>query len=60
MTEHADENDRLSDGHRELVEGCADLVAGGDVGNEFVLAAAEVLDEGMLGGLWGSNTRSWR
>ena len=40
----------LSDGHRELVECCADPVAGGDVGGEFVVAAAEVLDEGMPGG----------
>jgi hypothetical protein len=29
MTERADENDRLSDGRRELVECCADPVAGG-------------------------------
>ena len=50
MAERADENDRLSDGHRELVECCADPVAGGDVGGEFVVAAAEVLDEGMPGG----------
>jgi hypothetical protein len=50
MTERADENDRLSDGHRELVECCADPVAGGDVGGEFVVAAAEILDEGMPGG----------
>jgi hypothetical protein len=40
----------VSDGHRELVEGCADPVAGGDVGGEFVVAAAEVLDEAMPGG----------
>jgi hypothetical protein len=50
MTGRADENDLLSDGRRELVECCADLVAGGDVGGEFVVAAAEVLDEGMPGG----------
>jgi hypothetical protein len=50
MTERADENVRVSDGHRELVEGCADPVAGGDVGGEFVVAAAEVLDEAMPGG----------
>jgi hypothetical protein len=31
MTERADENAQLSDGHRELVEYCADPVAGGDV-----------------------------
>jgi hypothetical protein len=40
----------LSYGHRELVECCADPVAGGDVGGEFVVATAEVLDEGMPGG----------
>jgi hypothetical protein len=37
----------LSDGGRELVECCADPVAGGDVGGEFVVAAAEILNEGM-------------
>jgi hypothetical protein len=41
---------RLSDGHRELVECCADPVAGGDVGGEFVVAAADVLHEGVPGG----------
>jgi hypothetical protein len=40
---------RLSDGHRELVECCASPVAGGDVGGEFVVAAAEVLDERVTG-----------
>lgn len=50
MTERADENDRPSDGRRELVECCADPVAGGDVGGEFVVAATEILDEGMPGG----------
>jgi hypothetical protein len=38
-----------SDGHRELVECCADPVAGGDVGGEFVVAAAEVLHERVAG-----------
>ena len=38
MTERADEHDQLSDGHRELVECCADPVAGGNVGGEFVVA----------------------
>jgi hypothetical protein len=47
MAERADENDQLSDDHRELVECCADPLAGGDVGGEFIVAAAEVLDEGM-------------
>jgi hypothetical protein len=47
MTERTDEKDRLSDGRREPVECCADPVAGGDVGGEFVVATAEVLDEGM-------------
>ena len=50
MTGRADENDLLSDGRRELVECCADLVAGGDVGGEFVVAAAQVLDERVPGG----------
>jgi hypothetical protein len=50
MVERADENDQLSDDHRELVECCADPVAGWDVGGEFVVAAAEVLDQGMPGG----------
>ena len=50
MTERAYENDRLSDGHRELVECCADPVAGGDVGGVFIVAAAQILDEGMPGG----------
>jgi hypothetical protein len=34
----------LSDSHRELVEGFVEPVAGGGVGGEFVVAAAEVLD----------------
>jgi hypothetical protein len=50
MTERADENDRRSDGRRKLVEGCAEQVAGGDVGGEFVVAAAEILHEGVIGG----------
>jgi hypothetical protein len=39
-----------SDGHGELVECCAGPVAGGDVGGEFVVAAAEVLHERVTGG----------
>src|SRR6266851_1818923 len=39
-----------SDGGGELVEGVADPVAGGDVGGEFVVAAAQILDEGVPGG----------
>jgi hypothetical protein len=39
-----------SDGHRELVKGCADPVAAGDVGGEFVVAAADVLHERVPGG----------
>ena len=38
-----------SDGHRELVEGCACPVAGGHVGGEFIVAAAEVLHERVPG-----------
>ena len=38
-----------SDGHRELVESCVDPVAGGDVGGEFIVAAAEVLHERVAG-----------
>jgi hypothetical protein len=34
-----------SDGHRELVEGCAEPVAGGDIGGEFIVAAVKILDE---------------
>jgi hypothetical protein len=50
MTERDGGDDRLSDCHRELVEGCADPVAGGDVGGEFIVAAAEVLDERVPSG----------
>ena len=32
-----------SDGYRELVEGHAAAVAGGDVSGEFVVAAAQIL-----------------
>ena len=39
-----------SDDHRELVEGFVDPVAGGDVGGEFVVAAAQILDERVTGG----------
>jgi hypothetical protein len=37
-------------GHRELVECCLDPVAGGDAGGEFVVAAAQILDECVPGG----------
>ena len=40
----------LSHGRRELVEGCLDAVAGGDVGGDCMVAAAQILDEGMPGG----------
>jgi hypothetical protein len=50
MTECADDHDQLSGGQRKLVECCADPVVAGDVGGELVVAAAEVLDEGMPGG----------
>jgi hypothetical protein len=43
-----------SDGHRELVEGFAEPVAGGDIGGEFVVAAVQILDERVPGG---ENTR---
>jgi hypothetical protein len=36
---------RLSNGRCELLEGCLDAVAGGDVGGEFIVAAAQILDE---------------
>ena len=39
-----------SDGHGELVECRADAVPGGDVGGEFVVAAAQILDERVPGG----------
>lgn len=38
-----------SDGGRELLEGCAEPVAGGDVDGEFVVTAVQVLDEGVSG-----------
>jgi hypothetical protein len=38
------------DGHRELVEGCMDAVAGGDIDGEFIMTAAKILDEGVTGG----------
>ena len=43
-----------SDGHRELVEGFAEPVAGRDIGGEFVVAAVQILDERVPGG---ENTR---
>jgi len=39
-----------SDDHREMVEGCAQPVLGGDIGGEFIVTAAEVLDERVPGG----------
>jgi hypothetical protein len=39
-----------SDGYRELVEGFAEPVAGADVGGEFVVAAAQILHEGVTAG----------
>ena len=41
---------RLSDGHREPVEGLMEPMAGGDVDGKFVVSAAEILDEGVPGG----------
>jgi hypothetical protein len=43
-----------SDGRRELVEGFAEPMAGGDIGGEFVVAAVQILDERVPGG---ENTR---
>jgi hypothetical protein len=40
-------DDWLSDDHRELIECFVDPVADGDVDGEFVVAAAEVLNEGV-------------
>ncbi len=34
----------------ELVEGSAELVTGGDVGGDVVVAAVQVLEEGVTGG----------
>ena len=39
-----------SDSHRELVEGFVEPVAGGDIGGEFIVAAAKILDERVPGG----------
>src|SRR5450755_4146145 len=39
-----------SDCRRELVEGFVEPVAGEGAGGEFVVAAADVLDEGVTGG----------
>jgi hypothetical protein len=41
---------RLSDSHRELVEGCLYAVAGGDIGGDFVVATAQVLDQRIASG----------
>jgi hypothetical protein len=41
---------RRLEGDRELVEGLAEPVAGGDVGGDLVVAVAEVLDERVPGG----------
>jgi hypothetical protein len=38
-----------SDGHRELIEGFAGPVAGGDIRGEFVVAAVQILDERVPG-----------
>jgi hypothetical protein len=37
-------------GEREVVEHDAEPVAAGDFGSDVIVAAAEVLDEGMSGG----------
>jgi len=42
--------DGPSDRYGELVEGSAELVTGGDVGGDVVVAAAQVLDDGVTGG----------
>jgi hypothetical protein len=39
-----------SDGGCEVVEGDAEFMAVGDVGGDVVVAAAQVLDEGVTGG----------
>jgi hypothetical protein len=39
-----------SDARRELVEGLAELVPGGNIGSDVVVAAAQILDEGVSGG----------
>jgi hypothetical protein len=39
-----------SDGCHELVECDMDPVAGGDIGREFIVAAAEILHERMASG----------
>ena len=39
-----------SDGGCEAVKGDPEPVAGRDVGDDLVVAAAQVLDEGMTGG----------
>lgn len=38
-----------SDGHRELVEGLAEPLTGGDVSSDLVVAAEDALDEGVTG-----------
>jgi hypothetical protein len=42
--------DYSSDCRGELVEGGAELVAGGDVSGDVVVAATQVLHEGVTGG----------
>jgi hypothetical protein len=43
-----------------MVEGCADLVAGGDIGGEFIVTTAKILHERMSGGdLVGGSVASW-
>ena len=39
-----------SDARRELVEGLAEPVLGGNIGSDVVVTAAQILDEGMSGG----------
>lgn len=50
MTERLTRTIGRSDGGRELVEGRAEPLTGGDVGGEFIVAAAEILHEGVTGG----------
>src|SRR6266700_133726 len=47
---HDHPDGRWSDGEREVVEGDAEPVAAGDVGGDVVMAAAQILHEGVTGG----------
>jgi hypothetical protein len=49
ITGRGNGDDRLTDGHRELVECCAELVAVRNFDGEFVVAAADVLHERVPG-----------